>query len=374
MTNFKIINFIIFFLVFGGIIFIGSFSIYKTYTAFNNLPSILNKILLILLFIMPVIFIGSTLISMKNYSNINSVFYTISSSWLPVLAYLFLGSIILTILNVTISSTILFPIIYKSTVYGLLILSFGITTYGLINANNFIVKTVNIPKENELSNVLSGKKVILLADTHIGIVHKKNFLNKVVNYVNEQNPDIVLLAGDLIDGPQIPFDDFLSPIKDIKSNISTFYTPGNHEIYYSDQEKIYKFTDQYTTGLRNQIYKLDGFNIIGLTYDAKEGKDATLNRLYASGYDKNTPTIVILHEPKNNKFLQDMGVDLVVSGHTHGGQFWPFSMVIKSIYKEYTNGLVMRGNNASVTTTGIGTWGPAVRVGVNPEIVIINFE
>ncbi len=374
MTNFKIINFIVFFLAFGGILFIGSFSVYKTYTAFGNFPTIFNKILLILLIVMPVLFIGTTLISMKQYSQINSIFYTISSSWLPILAYLFLGSIILTILNVTISSTILFPVIYKYTVYGLLLLSFGLNVYGLINSNNFIIKTINIPKENELSGPLHGKKVVLFADTHIGVVHKKNFLNKVVKLINKQNPDIVLLAGDLIDGPKIPFNDFLSPIKDIKSNIGTFYTPGNHEIYYGDQEEIYKFTDQYTVGLRNKITQLEGFNIIGLTYDAKEGPDATLNRLYASQYDKNTPTIVILHEPKNNKTLQNEGVDLVVSGHTHGGQFWPFSLLVKGIYKEYTTGLVMVGNNASITTTGIGTWGPAARIGTNPEIVIINFE
>ncbi len=367
-----IIRYILFFTSFLGVLFIGSYSIYKSYSLVNVFGNTGNNIMLWILIIMPALFILTTFISMKTHFIINDILYTIACVWLPILLYLFLGSIILTIFSTFIPITN--TIFYTYLTYGFLILSFILGIYGTINAHNFTVNNITIPKENRLSQDWSGKKIILVSDTHIGIIHKNNFLNKTVKFINSQNPDMVLFAGDLVDGPKINQNKYLKPLENLKAPLGVYYTPGNHEIYYGNEKDLYNFTDNYMTGLRDTKIAINNTEIIGLMYDAGETPEGLENRLYKIGFDNKKQNIVIIHEPKNNNILQSFGADLIVSGHTHGGQFWPITMAVNKIYKEYTHNLVYKNNSASITSTGIGTWGPPVRIGTDPEIIVITFE
>ena len=368
------INYIIFFSSFLGMFFLASYAVYKAFNNFNAFGSNTKNILLWVLIIMPILIIITTVVSMKFYNPLNSIVYSVSMIWVPMLTYMFLGSVILTIFVIVLPNSQKYSDIYNMAVYFTVTASILLTGYGVINAHKFVVRNIVIPKENELSNVMQGKKIVLFADTHIGIVHKKNFLEKVANHINAQNPDIVLLAGDLVDGPKIDINSYLAPLKDINASTGVYYTPGNHEVYYGEQKPLYELTDSLVTGLRDKKLSFNGYDIIGLTYDAMEGKSAVIERLNKAGYNKNIPTILIIHEPKNNDVLQDAGVNLIVSGHTHGGQFWPYTIFVKKIFGKYYSGLNMNGNSASVTTVGIGTWGPAVRIGTKPEIISITFE
>jgi predicted MPP superfamily phosphohydrolase len=367
-----ILRYILFFGSFFGVLAIGSYSIYKAYSASMVLGKTGNNILLTFLILMPVLFILTTIVGMKAYNLINSYLYTVSSISLPFLLYLFIGAIILTILFIFVPLTN--TTFYSVLTFGFLFISFGLTMYGLVNAHRFVVRNITIPKENRLSQNLAGKKIVLVSDTHIGIIHKKHFLQKSVDFVMAQKPDMVLFPGDLVDGPKFPKNDYLSPLKDLVAPMGVYYTPGNHEVYAGDLKELYALTDSYTTGLRDSKITLNGVDIIGLNYDAGETPASLKIRLNKAGFEPKNPSILLIHEPKNNSVVQDLGGDLVVSGHTHGGQFWPFSYLVKKRYGEYTSGLNLRNNNASITTTGIGTWGPPVRIGPNPEIIIISFE
>ncbi len=367
-----ILRYIIFFASFFGVIGIGSYSIYKSYTFIGVLGKHGNATLLILLLTMPVLFILTTVISMKTHILINDYMYTIVCIWLPILLYLFIGSILLSIVIVFVPITHSF--FYTILTYTLIGISILLTTYGTWNAHRFTTTHISIPKENALSEKWRGKKIILLSDTHIGIVHKDRFLKKVVSYVTSQNPDMVLIAGDLVDGPKFPREAYLGPLGGLKAPLGVYYTPGNHEIYAGDEQNLYAITDPYVTGLRDSKIHVNDTDIIGFMYDAGETPQGVMSRLEKVHYDPNNPTIAIMHDPKNNSVLQHNGVDLIVSGHTHGGQLWPFTAVVKKIFREYTHGLTIKDNTASVTTTGIGTWGPPVRIGTNPEIIVITFE
>jgi predicted MPP superfamily phosphohydrolase len=367
-----ILRYVLFFGSFFGVLAIGSYAIYKAYTASNVLGKIGNNILLSFLVLVPIVFILTTIVSMKTYSKINSYLYTITSITLPFLLYLFIGAIILTIIFVFVPLN--YKTFYSILTYGFLFISFGLTMYGLYNAHRFVVRNIVIPKENRLAQYWSGKRIALVADTHIGIVHKKNFMQKTVDFVMSQKPDMVLIAGDLVDGPKFPQDEYLSPLKDLVAPMGVYYAPGNHEVYAGNLKDLYTLTDTTTTGLRDSKITINNTDIVGLNYDAGETPASLKIRLDKSGFNPQNPSILIIHEPKNNYFVQDIGGDLIVSGHTHGGQFWPFSYFIKKKYGSYTSGLNMRNNKASITTTGIGTWGPPVRIDQNPEIIIISFE
>ncbi len=366
-------KFIIFLFSSLGVIGLASYAIYRAFTHLNVLNGSPAKILLWLLIIMPLLFIATTILGMKMYSPVIGPIYTVAAVWLPILMYFFISAIILTILN-TLFPTFALNQVYKVLVYSFITISILLPIYGIFNAQNITVTNITVPKDNRLANNLSGKKVILMSDTHIGIINGKKFLEKVVKKVEDQNPDIILFAGDLIDGPKFKMEQSLSPLQNLKATDGAYYTPGNHEVYSGEEKRLYEITDQYTTGLRNSKKTVLGIDIIGLTYDAYEGKDALINRLNKSGFDANTPSIVIHHDPKNNLVLQNQGVDLVVSGHTHGGQFWPFTAIVKRIFKDYYHGIKTTGNSSSITTFGAGTWGPPVRIGTNAEIISITFE
>ncbi len=366
-------KFIIFLFTSLSVVGLASIAIYKSFTHLNTLSITSSRILMWLLIVMPLIFIGTTILGMKMYSPIVGPIYTAAAVWLPILMYFFISAVVLTILN-TFFPAFVSNSVYKTLVYSFMTISVMLPIYGIFNAQNITVTNIKVPKENRLTEKLSGKKIILLSDTHIGIINGKKFLEKVVKKVEDQNPDMILFAGDLVDGPRFNMADGLSPLQNLKAIDGTYYTPGNHEVYSGDEPGLYGITDQYTTGLRNSKKNILGVDIIGLTYDAYEGSDALINRLNKSGFDANTPSIAIHHDPKNNVILQNQGVDLIVSGHTHGGQFWPFTTVVKRIFKDYYHGIVNVGNTSSITTFGAGTWGPPVRIGTSAEIISITFE
>ncbi len=346
-------------------------AIYAIYTAFTYQNAIGSYYLSLLIFLIltPIIFIISSIISFKFYNRLNSFFYTLSSIGLPILIYFFISSVILTVLNWILPE---YSNLYPLAVYTLITLCFILVIYGIINSYIFKLRKITIPASKLAS--LKDKKIILLADSHIGLIHKKNFLKRAINFVNKQNPDIVIFAGDLIDGAKIPFSQFLEPVSLLKAKDGVYYSPGNHEAYSKDTKTLYKVVEDYMQILHDKKTSLGEIDILGLSYDAFEGKDAIINRLYKAEYKIERPTIVINHSPKNNEALLEAGVDLVVSGHTHGGQLWPFTIIAKKLFKGYARGVVKYKDSYSITTVGIGTWGPPLRIATRPEIVEITFQ
>lgn len=366
-------RFVIFLLSSLGVIGAASYGIYRAFTHLNTLHGSPARILMWLLIAMPILFIGTTVIGMRIYSPVVGPIYAVSSSWLPILAYLFISAIILTVLNFiypgAMSNTV-----YKNLSYVLLTTSFLIPILGIINAQTLRTTVIKIPKENRLHQNLSGKKIVLVADSHIGNIYGKKFMDKLVKKVNSENPDMVFFAGDIIDGPKFKMEESLLPIKDFVAPDGVYYASGNHEVYSGDEKNLYNFIGQYVTGLYNQKISIYGVDIIGLTYDVYENDQALKDKLYSSQYDPKNPTIVIHHDPKQNLVLQNESVDLIVSGHTHGGQFWPFTSIVKAMFREYYHGINTIGTSSSVTTYGAGTWGPPVRIGTRAEIISITFE
>lgn len=378
MFNKMYFNFGIFYSLIFVIAGLASYSVYVAYSA-SGTGSVF---LFYILFIGSVIFIVTTAIGLKYNNVIINFLYIISSIILPLLFYLFCSSIILKLLFVIGGNNFGATIFYKIVAYILLATSLLLVIYGLFQTENFKNKKYIIPKTNRLNKHLQGHKIVLFADPHIGMVHGKRYLNKIVKFVMAQKPDIIILAGDLVDGPKINIEKILAPVKQLSAPKGIYYTTGNHEMYLKENKKLYEYLDKIFTNLQDKKTTINGVDIIGLNYDANESDYSTLSRLDKAGFQKiendqksiGTPSIVIMHDPSHNTALMHEGADLVLSAHTHAGQFWPFNLCSQKIYKEYSYGLISKDYKLSITTSGIGTWGAPIRIATHSEIVTIEFE
>jgi predicted MPP superfamily phosphohydrolase len=377
-THHMKLGFLLFALPFLGMIAICSVAVFKTGIAFGVIRSPLTRHIVTWIFaLLPVMLMATMAISNKVYNVVNIFFYDIAMIWLPVLLYLFLAAVLLSIINlITVSSG--HPINMFPLAIGAMAIVVGVTFFGIANATTPRIVTYDIDSP-ALSSAWKGKNIVLVSDTHVGIVRSKSFMEKVVNNINEQKPDVVFIAGDIIDGPVFDYAKGLSPLKRIQSTFGTIYTPGNHEGYNSEPEKFYPAVKPLVTTVIDSKVQVNDTSIIGLDYK-QESKEATAERLKRIGFVPTEPTIAILHDPSNANVLLDAGVNLVVSGHTHCGQFFPINLVVKGIYKKFTYGVNMRKDSggkitgAAVTTCGVGTAMSPLRLGTNPEIVVLHIK
>lgn len=356
-----------------GLIALCSYTVIRVFKATGLVRSgVTETIALIIVIGLPIILIATMVISSKLYSPLVNFFYIPAATWLPFLLYLFIGAVVLGLLLFANTAWNLnLPMLHLSCL--VIIIVSGIITYGIINARQPRITTFEINSPS-LSASWSGKTIVLVSDTHLGIVRQSKFMDQVVSHIESANPDVVLIAGDIIDGPVFNYQKGLAPLSRLSEKIPVIFTPGNHEAYNSEPDKFYPVIKNLTTTLIDQKIELHNTNIIGIDYRAQETKEEITHRLRQSGFDKNIPSIVILHDPTNAEVLAEAGVSLVVSGHTHCGQFWPITHIVKSLYKSHTHGVTYHDNGVQITTCGVGTAMPPVRIGTHPEIVVIKVK
>ncbi len=352
-----------------GIVAIGSYAIFEVLTKLNIVSTgTPTQIVGAVFVVMPIILIITMFLGFSHNNKIITFLYIPSALWLGILLYLLIYSAIISLFNILFLSIGIekyLPILSYVLLIGIAILM----TYGIINASNPRIKKFTI-KSDALRSLWSNKKIILFSDAHLGVVRGTKFMTKIVKLINKQNPDIVFIAGDIIDGPVFDYKAGLASLKNLVPKLGIYYTPGNHEEYNSQPEKFYPIIKSLTNTLIDQKIVVNGTQIIGLDYKTETNKE-TRDRLYKSGYDKNLPSITLLHDPKHTKVLVEENVSLVLSGHTHSGQFFPINLIVKSIYGKLAYGVNNFGNCNSITTCGVGTAMTPIRIGTSPEIVVI---
>ncbi|MBI2816679.1 MAG: metallophosphoesterase [Acidobacteria bacterium] len=219
-----------------------------------------------------------------------------------------------------------------------------------------------------------GRVAALVSDTHLGHVRGRRFLHRIVKLLRRTQPDVVFLAGDIYDGTAADCDRLAEPLRELKPPLGVYYVTGNHEEF-TDRSKYMRAIAR--TGVRllnNEKLELDGLQIVGMHYSESVNRDmfrAVLNRV---ALDRSRPVVLLKHSPDRLKMSEQAAISLVLCGHTHGGQFFPFTRITKHIYGQFVHGLNRIGNLVVFTSVGAGTWGPPLRIGPNPEIVLIRFE
>jgi predicted MPP superfamily phosphohydrolase len=234
---------------------------------------------------------------------------------------------------------------------------FGILNSKFVRQREVVIKARGHGKSN--------MKIAHLSDFHIGAIYDTKFLEKIVTKTNELDPDMVMITGDLADGPYEYTPETFAPLN--KFNAPVFFTTGNHE-YYAGLDEILTLVGQTKVKtLRNEMVNVENVQIVGIDNTHRDLLEEILARIRI---DPNKFTILMHHRPVGVEIANRYGVDLMLSGHTHGGQFFPFIFFAKIIWRR-VRGVYKFKNTYLNTSTGIGTWGPPLRIGTNSEIVLI---
>jgi len=248
---------------------------------------------------------------------------------------------------------------------------------GHINALNIRIREIslNIPKIVTGSNEM---KILIASDIHLGALIGENREKRLVAIINKQKPDLVLLCGDLVDGDiaSVLRKNLGRHIQEIKSPMGVYAIPGNHE-YIGGIQKTLPYLESININiLRDKTIVLpNGVQLVGR--DDRDnrrmgnGNGRKSLRELMTGMNKSFPVIVMNHQPFDLDEAVDEGVDLHLSGHTHNGQLWPFNYITNAIY-ELSCGFLKKGNTNFYVSSGFGSWGPPVRVGTSPEVVVFN--
>lgn len=242
------------------------------------------------------------------------------------------------------------------------------------------IVNIDVPID-QLPSGLENFSVAQLSDIHIGPTIKRRFLEKVVHRTNQLKPDAVVITGDLIDGPVSQLGAEVSPLQQLESCYGTYFVTGNHEYYSRADQWIEHLKTLGLQVLLNQHKVLqhnrESVVIAGITdfsahhFIASQRSDpqqALANAPTAAGL-----TILLAHQPRSLFQATKLSVDIQLSGHTHGGQFWPWNHFVP-LQQPYTSGLHRVKNMWIYVSKGTGYWGPPKRFGAPPEITMFRFK
>ncbi len=262
-------------------------------------------------------------------------------------------------------------------IYGISIAGL-VTLGGSVNALNPIVNEFNISidKRDAKRNSL---KVVLATDVHLGVMLGCKHAQKLVTQINEQNPDIVIFGGDLVDhnpNPVMKYD-MGSYFDKINAPLGVYAITGNHEFMGKPEVTTDYFKKHGISFIRDCVFTIDGaVQIIGRDDKDKTqmtGEKRKSIETILQGNRQNLPLLLVDHQPVEYNKAQELGIDLMMSGHTHKGQLWPLSFITKRVYENHF-GLMQKGKTTFYTSSGYGTWGPPVRTGNRPELVVFNIS
>lgn len=242
-----------------------------------------------------------------------------------------------------------------------------------INARTPRINHFNIKMTKQLGD--SRKlRIVAVSDIHLGTLISNKRLNHLVEKINSQNPDIVMLAGDTFDEDiaQVVNNGLGKYFELIKAPLGIYAIPGNHEYFGNIDQKLDYLKAHGVNVLRDSTVLIDSaFYLVGRD-DRSHRQRKSLSNLMAK-IDKNKPIVLLDHQPFKLSESAENGVDLQISGHTHNGQLWPFNYLTNAIF-ELSSGYKKIGNTHFIVSNGYGTWGPPMRLGNRPEILVIDLD
>jgi len=243
----------------------------------------------------------------------------------------------------------------------------GFVNARLIRQRRITVRLANLPAEWE------GRTALMLSDLHLGHVNGRGFARRIARLVRKLQPDIVFMPGDVFDGSRIDASRASEPLFNMNVPLGVYFCEGNHEGYGDASGYDRALRDGGIRVLASEVVDVDGVRIVGVPYAQTTAPVHHRAFLESLNLTPETPSILLNHVPNLLGIAEKAGVSLQLSGHTHGGQVFPFTWFARRAFRQYTYGLNNFGGMQVLTSSGVGTWGPPMRVGTSPEVVLITF-
>ena len=298
--------------------------------------------------------------------------YTLASVWLGLATYLLLAAALCWPIDYALRLAQLHPSrpLIACILFGLAVLTgiFGLLNARWIRLHRVVVRLPNLPAS------WRGRTAALLSDLHLGNINRARFARRIVAMAARLNPDIVFIPGDLFDGAGGDPVPLAAPFLALKPPLGTFFVLGNHDEFGNPKHFVQAIEQAGMRVLTNEKVMVEGVAIAGIPYHDSTFPMRVRSILEGLRLDRSQPSILLLHAPTRMPIVEQAGIGLQLSGHTHCGQLFPFTWLTRRIFGKYTYGLQKFGSMSTYTSSGAGTWGPPMRVGSHSEIVSITFE
>jgi predicted MPP superfamily phosphohydrolase len=317
-------------------------------------------------------FIAASLLAFRYTNAALRAFYRAAAVWMGLVSFLFLAAV---------SSWIIFGVArlagldmnFHRTVELLFSTAVLAGVYGVVNASWTRITRTTVRLAN-LPVAWRGRRAALISDVHLGHVRNGSFLRRLVAKILREEPDAIFVAGDLYDGTAIDARRAAEPLSELVAPHGVYFVAGNHEQFGDDSKYLNAIEAAGVRVLNNEKVEVDGLQIIGVPYRNATRNGQLASVLHDIGLDRDRASILLTHAPDHPEVAEAAGVSLQLSGHTHLGQFLPWSWMARRIYRQFVYGLSRIGKMQVFTSSGAGTWGPPLRLGSNPEIVMLQFE
>ena len=366
-------RFLIFILVFQSVQFLAHWFLYATWISFWGAPG--PQILFplqIIVAALSVSFVTASLLAFRFDNLAVRSFYRLAAAWLGTLVYLCLAAI---------ACWVLYPLAQAAGVQDarrqLLValsgLAIAASVYAVVNAAWTRVHHVTI-RLADLPESWRGRTAALVSDLHLGAVRNRRFLQRIVALLNQHRPDIVFIPGDVYDGTPVDTDGLAEPWSKLVAPLGAYFVGGNHEEFTGRGKYLAALSRHGIRVLNNEKVVVDCLQVVGVHFGEASQQDRFRSILQAAALDRERAAVLLLHAPHHLAISEQEGISLQLSGHTHGGQFFPFTRIVSRIYGQYAHGLQRFGKLTVFVTWGAGTWGPPLRLGTQPEVVLLHFE
>ncbi len=366
----------------------GSINFYIFVRGWQSIPrgSAFRNAYVFLFWFVALAFIGGRALENVWDSVFSELLIWVGSFWFAAMVYFFIAAIFCDLLRLANHFLPFFPSFIKAnyaqmkyfTSAAVVLLVAILLLVGHINSLLPRIKRLNLSVDKKAAGMKSVD-IVVASDIHLGTIVGRSRLDRIISKINDLNPDIVLLPGDIVDedlGPVIK-QNIGDGLRNIKTRFGVFAVTGNHEHIGGVEEACRYLAEHNVVMLRDQTVKVNGsFFLVGREdgfNNMFSGKRRKYLEELVRDVDKSLPIILMDHQPSNFEEAVSNGIDLQVSGHTHYGQIWPLNFIIEAIY-EVAWGYSKRADTHIYVSNGVGTWGPPVRIGNRPEIVYIQLN
>ncbi len=351
--------------------------IYTAFRLYKLVPeTTIIRVIIITLFIVGIV--GMLLFfafGEKINVSIAGLIYKFSTGWIITFLYLLIVVLLIDIFRLLngvfhfVDKSVIYRVFTNNGVTSLIVFSAValILIYGNIQYHNKKRQHISI-ESDKISNPI---RIVGISDLHIGYTISAREVNKWIDLINSEKPDLVLIAGDLIDNHMRPLkkDSIEIVLNKLNSQMGVFSCTGNHDLMFALNEDEYFFERAGITLLRDTSKNLNEITIIGRDDHSNNNRENLYNIM--EGVDKSTFTILLDHQPINLDEAMKQNVDFQLSGHTHRGQVFPISLITDKLF-EISHGYLKKENTHYFVSSGIGIWGGKFRIGTRSEYLVLD--